>query len=83
MESRVQVVHLRVKDNYSQPHCIVSIVISEKDEMETSTMARFMCTFFIDTNVKFSTNLFNCSFQVFFSTIVVKTWNVKARMTTR
>ena len=34
VESRVQVVHLRVKDNYSQPHCIVSIVISEKDEME-------------------------------------------------
>ena len=53
VESRVQVVHLGVKDNYSQPHCIVSIVISEKDEMETSTMARFMCTFFIDTDVKF------------------------------
>ena len=32
---------------------IVFIIISEKDEMETSTMARFMCTFFIDTDVKF------------------------------
>ena len=46
VESRVQVVHLGVKDNYSQPHCIVSIVISEKDEMKTSRMASFMCTFF-------------------------------------
>ena len=61
----------------------VFIVISEKDELETSTMARFMCTFFIDTDIKFSTNFLQRSFQVFFSTIVVKTWNVKARMTTR
>ena len=55
----------------------VFIVISEKDELETSTMARF------DTDIKFSTNFLQRSFQVFFSTIVVKTWNVKARMTTR